>query len=109
MNNGIAQHLNMAVKLLLMQNSSTWKSSPSLFTGNTLMRLLKHADIFPGTKPESDVGRIDLEEAVQPHLPVEDHRVLAVGGGGGVGVGGLCRHGLDGDETQGAGVIFVGV
>lgn len=54
-------------------------------------------------------GCTDLQGAARPHLPVEDHRVLAVGGGGGVGVGRLRRHWLDGDETQGAGVIFVGV
>lgn len=36
----------------------------------------------------------------QTHLPIEDNRVLAVGGGGRVRVGWLGRHGFNGDETQ---------
>lgn len=43
------------------------------------------------------------------HLPVDDHRVLAVRGGGGIRVGRLGRHGLDGDEAQRACVVFIGI
>lgn len=104
--------LKVCVKVSLLQISSSWchkehLSPPSrlcLFTDKVFFQILKKWEsIWSGTYWSL------IEGALQPHLPVEDHRVLAVGGGGGVGVGWLRRHGLDGDETQGAGVIFVGV
>ncbi|KAF3854370.1 hypothetical protein F7725_022425 [Dissostichus mawsoni] len=65
----------------------------------------------PGLLPQLVPVVLDVRLLLQPcvtHLPIEDHRVLAVGGGGGVGVGGLSSHWFDGDETQGAGMVFIG-
>lgn len=60
---------------------------------------------------ESSSGRHNVTSrlGVVSHLPIEDDWVLAVTGGGWVGVCGLGRHWLDGDESQWASVVLIGI
>lgn len=43
------------------------------------------------------------------HVPIDNHRILAVRRGRGIRVGWLGCHGLDSDETQRACMVFIGI